>query len=174
MTSPRPRALVRSAAAAAGLALGLALTGCSATNPIQTQAEYSASDGVRATVGDVRATNLLLVTQAQDSPGVLLGAFTNDGDQDTTLTVAFLPADAAAGDEPENPTTIALPAGGTVLLQGADAQDGSEVTVPQTPAAPGDVATVVLSTDVGGSQTLTVPVLDGRLPDYADLVPTEG
>ncbi len=41
--------------------LAFALVGCSATNPIQTDRPYAASDGVRVQLGDVRAENLLAV-----------------------------------------------------------------------------------------------------------------
>ncbi|RYZ29089.1 MAG: hypothetical protein EOP01_05855, partial [Propionibacteriaceae bacterium] len=94
MTTLRPRRPgTRALAAAGALAAGLLLAGCSATNPIQTQHDYSPSDGVRVTVGDVRGNNLLVLTSGQGAPGVLHGAFTNDSDEDRTVTVSFAGAE---------------------------------------------------------------------------------
>ncbi|CAM5788849.1 hypothetical protein [Cellulomonas persica] len=182
MTSHRPRRLpvrlsLRTGVAAA-LASGLLLAGCSATNPIETSKPYDPSDGIGATLGDVRASNLMIVSEGVGKPGVLLGAFTNDGDEDVTLTIAFGGVDAAEGAEPSaDPASIDLPAGETVLLSnavdGGDLQVVNErVAVTATPAAPGDLAAIAVSSDVSGGTTLRVPVLDGTLPDYASVLPT--
>lgn len=170
MTSLRPRRPgSRALAAAAGLAVGLALAGCSATNPIQTEHDYSPSDGVRITVGDVRGNNLMLLTSAEGELGVLQGAFTNDGAEDRTVTVSFAGAD---GGEATDPTTVQVPARSTVVLNGVDGDGEADVVVAATPAAPGGLATITIETDADGSSELRVPVLDGTLPDYATSVPT--
>ncbi|MBT0993176.1 hypothetical protein KIN34_02585 [Cellulomonas sp. DKR-3] len=170
MTSLRPRRPgTRAVAAAAGLAVGLLLAGCSATNPIQTEHDYSPSDGVRVTVGDVRGNNLMLLTSGEGAPGVLHGAFTNDATEDRTVTVSFAGADGA---EATDATTVQVPARSTVLLDGTEDEGRAEVSVAATPVAPGDVATITLETDADGSTDLQVPVLDGTLPDYATSVPS--
>ncbi len=181
MTSHRPRRLpvrlsLRTGVAAA-LASGLLLAGCSATNPIETSKPYDPSDGIGAALGDVRASNLMIVSEGVGKPGVLLGAFTNDGDEDVTLTIAFGGVDAAEGAEPSaDPASIDLPAGETVLLTSTENGDLKVVTervaVTATPAAPGDLAAIAVSSDVSGGTTLRVPVLDGTLPDYASVLPT--
>ncbi len=182
MTSHRPRRLPvwlsSRTGAVAALAAGLLLTGCSATNPIETIANYHASDGVGVSLGDVRADNLLILSAGLGDPGVLYGAFTNNGEQDVTLTVAFSAVGAEAGVAPTaDPATIEIAAGETVLI--SDATGASELNIPNeritvtaTPAAPGELALVALGSDVAGTTTLQVPVLDGTLPDYASLVPT--
>ncbi len=183
MTSHRPRRLpvrlpLRASGVAAALTAGLLLAGCSAPNPIETSKPYDASDGVGVTLGDVRGINLMILSEGSGKPGVLHGAFTNDGTQDVTLTIAFGAAGAAADAEPsDDPATIDLPAGETVLL--SDAEDDSKlqvvterVGVTSTPVAPGSLAPISVSSDVAGGETLRVPVLDGTLPDYASLVPT--
>ena len=183
MTSHRPRRSLRvpatrrarAAVAATGLAAALVLAGCSATNPIQTQDRYDASDGVSVQLGDVRAQNLLVLSAGEGEPGVLLGAISNDGRDGVTVTVTFgAPGQGADAAPSADATTIDVPARGTVLLDGgAGEQDTrADVRVAETPVRPGGVALVGIEVDTAGSQTVRVPVLDGTLPDYATLVPT--
>ncbi|MEZ0446768.1 hypothetical protein [Cellulomonas sp. ICMP 17802] len=164
MTSPRPRTLRAAALAAGGVVVGLVLAGCSATNPITTEDPYGASDGIRMTLGDVRGSNLLVVSAAKGEPGNLLGGLINDGTEDRTVTVA-------AGDDS---TTVDLGPKETVLLGGGDApEDGqADVTFSSVDVPPGAVLKVTISTPEDGSITVDVPVLDGSLPEYATSVPT--
>lgn len=164
MTSPRPRTL-RAAALVVGVAVaGLTLAGCSATNQITTEDEYSASDGVRATIGDVRASNLLVLTAAEGDPGTLQGGLINQGTEDRSVTLAI-------GEEE---TVVELGPRETVLLGVSDAEDEgfAEVTFPAIEAPPGGLVPVTISTPEGGSIVVQVPVLDGTLPEYASQVPT--
>ncbi|RHA40955.1 hypothetical protein [Cellulomonas rhizosphaerae] len=161
MTSPRPRS--RRLLIAAGLSVaGVVLAGCSATNPITTEHEYSASDGVRATLGDVRASNLLVLSSAKGSEGLLLGGLTNDGTQPRTVTLTF-------GDQT---ATVQVAPESTVLLDGTAAEGRADVRVTSVSVPPGAVLPTTIATDTAGSQDVGIPVLDGSQPDYATLVPT--
>jgi hypothetical protein len=162
VTSPRPRTL-RAAALVVGVAVtGLALAGCSATNQITTENNYSASDGVRSTIGDVRASNLLVLAAAEGEPGSLQGGLVNQSDEDRSVTLAV-------GDEE---TTVDLGPRETVFL-GVGEQDGFvEVTFPAVDVPPGGLLPVTLSTPEDGSIEVQVPVLDGTLPEYASAVPS--
>lgn len=150
---------------AIGLALAAlavtGLSGCSATNPLQTAQGYSAADGVGTTLGDVRAVNLLVVTAAQGEPGVLIGGLANDGTETAKVTLTV------AGTE----STVRVPAGGVVTF-GGDA--GETFAIDTVDAAPGALTSVTIATGSAGSDQLDVPVLDGTLPEYADLVPAAG
>lgn len=148
---------MRRAVLAAVLAAAL-LGGCSATNPITTDANYDASDGTSAVIGDVEVGNLLVLTTAQDAAGTIVGFVTNRSATDAELAVEL-----AGGVEP---ATVAVPAGSTVLL----GPDHTALAVAATPAPPGANAQVTLRSNAG-SVTLPVPVLDGTLPEYADLLP---
>ncbi|WP_449386320.1 hypothetical protein [Cellulomonas soli] len=163
-SSPR-RATRRARTIAAALALGVlaapVLSACSATNPLQTAEDYSAADGVGTTLGDVRAVNLLVVTAAEGEPGVLIGSLANDGDSATPVTLTV------EGTE----TTVKVPADGVVTFGGAD---GQTFEIDSVQAAPGALTTVTIATGASGSDELDVPVLDGTLPEYADLVPAAG
>lgn len=163
MTRLRPRT-TRAALAGLAVAATLALTGCSATNPITTLGEYDASDGTSTGVGGVRALNLLVVAAAEGAPGVLSGALANRSadDEDVTLTVA--------GGEP---VEVAVAAGTSVLLGVTDAPAGYttlDVPVAAVDVAPGGLTTVTVATSGGGTVELRVPVLDGTLPEYAALL----
>lgn len=162
MTSPRLRT-PRLLAIAGATAAALALAGCSATNPITTQDEYAASDGVRVTVGEIRGDNLMVLSDGDGGPGVLHGGLVNDGSEDETVTFTF---------EGSEPTTVDVPAGATVLLDGTDGDDRADVRLAAVDTIPGGLVSLTLGTDTWGASTFDVPVLDGTLPEYAGLVPT--
>lgn len=155
------------------VALGaLLLAGCSATNPITTEKAYSASDGVRVDLAaGLTAENLMILTAQKGAPGTLLGALTNSGKAADTIT---LTPDGAT------PVTVHVGAGETVLLT-PQAATVTEVGITRTPVPiaavtvpPGAIASVELVSGIGGAHTVSVPVLDGSLPAYKALVPTQG
>lgn len=162
----RSRTSARPVVVGAVLALAAALSGCSVTNEITTERPYSASDGVRATLGDLTAENLLIVAEAADAPGALQGALTNRGDD--TLTVELSLEGSTERVRVESGATVLL--GGGAGEGGAD-DDQREEVVFDAAGAPGSTVELTLSTDAAGEQTVPVPVLDGTLPEYADLVP---
>jgi hypothetical protein len=144
---------------AVALVAAAVLSGCSATNQITTEMAYAASDGVRATLGDLTAENLLLIAEAADTPAALQGALTNRGDDNLVVQI-----ETDGGSE-----RISVTAGETVLLGG---ENGEEIVL-ESAGAPGSTVEVTLSTTDAGTRTVHVPVLDGTLPEYADLVPEE-
>lgn len=134
------------------------VTACSAINPITTQFQYSASDGLPVDLGEVQGHNLLLVAEGEGEPAILLGSFTNAGIEDITVTIAF-----ATGEERE----LLVPAGGLVLLIPDD--EDTRVTGTAT-AAPGLAAPMVFTAESAGAVPLQVPVMDGTLPEYRQLI----
>nr|WP_195969254.1 hypothetical protein [Cellulomonas hominis] len=153
----RSRTIARPVVVGAALALAAALSGCSVTNDITTARPYSASDGVGLTLGDLSAENLLLVAGAADAPGALQGGLTNIGEDTLRVTIEL-------GDSRE---MLRVESGQTLLLGGPE---GEEVVL-DDPGAPGSTVEVTFRTDAAGEGTVPVPVLDGTLPEYADLVP---
>jgi len=162
----RSRTSARPVVVGAVLALAAALSGCSVTNQITTEVAYSASDGVRATLGDLTAENLLIVAETADAPGALQGALTNRGDDALTVELSL-----------EGSTErVRVESGATVLLGGGPGEGGAdgderEQVVFDAAGAPGSTVELTLSTAAAGEETVPVPVLDGTLPEYADLVP---
>lgn len=153
----RSRLSARPVVLAGAVLLAAVLSSCSATNDITTAQAYSASDGVRAELGDVTAENLLIVASAANEPGALQGALSNRGKETVTITVT-------AGESSED---VRLHAGETVLFGGTN----GELLLLTTPDAPGAMTDLTLASGPGGTLDLQVPVLDGTLPEYADLLP---
>ncbi|WP_034620892.1 hypothetical protein [Cellulomonas sp. URHE0023] len=167
MTSPRPRTRrLRPATglAVAGLAAALTLAGCSATNQMTTEQDYNSSDGVSAQVGDIKAHNFLVASEAKDEPGALLGALQNTGDDRQVVTVTL-------GSDDQ---TVNVPPGQTVLLgaPGGNSDTNEKIVFESVPEPPGAVVEVTVATKDAGSVSLDVPVVDGTLPEYADAVPS--
>ncbi|WP_372593897.1 hypothetical protein [Actinotalea sp.] len=138
-------------------AAALSLTGCSATNPVTTNQAYAASDGVDITLGGLQFGNLLVLSAEQGAPGTVLGSVTNTAGADVRLEIGL------SGEL----TTLAVPAGETVLL----GPDDAAVDLATVPSPPGALVEVVMTSDADGSATVMAPVLDGTLEQYAALVP---
>lgn len=149
----------RTRSVAAALAATALLAGCSATNPITTSFDYDPSDGVGERLGDVRVGNILVLAAEEGAEGTVIGFLANSGSADTSVVLAV------GG---EQSARIDVPAGRTVLL----GPDGDEtVDVAAVPGPPGSKVEVTVTSDVSGAATFEAPVLDGTLPEYADLVP---
>lgn len=144
------------------------MIGASACAPIHTLDIFDPSDGVRATLGDeVKATNLLILTEEEGAPGTLVGSLSNltDGDLAVDVTV-----NGAAG------VNVELPAGHTAYLtprtpsfDGPSFAFDAQIDAVGTP--PGGTADVVIATTSGGEATVQVPVLDGTLEPYDEYLP---
>lgn len=152
-SAPRRAALVVPVLAGAVLALGA----CSATNPMTTKNDYQASDGVAADIGDLHLGNLIVLTAEEGGAGTVIGYARNRGPEQVTATIEV------DGD------------GGTVRLGGGETasigpERDSEVEVGSVPAPPGALVEVTITSDAG-EVTVQAPVLDGTLPEYAELVP---
>ena len=110
---------------------------------------------MRVAVSDtVSVQNLMIIAAAEGAPGALQGGVVNNGAE---------PASVAIGD-----VIVEVPAGATVLLGGST---GDKLVIDQTTVAPGANAQLTVGLDGATGETVFVPVLDGTLPEYADLVP---
>jgi hypothetical protein len=163
VASARPSSPARSwsrlIATATVAVFAVTVAGCS--SPITTAKDYAPSDGIRVVLGSsFSAANLLIISAAEGEPGVLIGGLTNSTDQATTVTLS---PDGAAD------LTVRVPAGATVLLGG---DNDPPLALDTVTVAPGAALPMTISTPDGGSESVSVPVLDGTLPQYADLVPT--
>ncbi|MEV8250479.1 DNA modification methylase [Microbacterium sp. NPDC076768] len=152
--------LVASAALSALVLIGA--TGCTFITPQSTKVEYAASDGVNISDADgpIDVRNALVIATEDGSTGNLVAAIVNPTDQRATLTVSL---------EGVEPLTISVPAGDTMSL-GADAEP---LLLEGLDAKPG--ATVEMHFQSGDSAGVKaeVPVLDGTLPYYEDLAPSD-
>jgi hypothetical protein len=148
-------------AASAALALGIAIggSGCAMITYQATTEKYDASDGVPADVGALDIRNILVVSE-DGRDGNLVMTVVNTGDDDVTLEVQVVDGNSSVELDIDAGETIAL---GTdeeepLLLEGIDAEPGTLVPL-----------YFQYGTEEGAE--VQVPVLDGRLPEYEDLVP---
>ncbi|HEY3438491.1 MAG TPA: hypothetical protein VGK35_12460 [Actinotalea sp.] len=159
--NPRRLPARRSAPLAVAALLVATLAGCSATNEITTEKAYAASDGIRTELGSLTFSNVLVLTTEKGAPGTVLAAVSNEGTQDSHVTIGQTGTSGLR--------SITVKAGQTVIVSPkADAT----VDLPSVEAAPGGLEGLTLTSDVGGSKDVQVPVLDGTLAEYATLVPS--
>ena len=149
------------AALALGSALALGTTGCTFITHQATTNPYPASDGVHfdETGGDVVARNVFIVTTEDGAVGNLVGAFVNEGTKTRTVDIDV------AGEQ----LSLRVPSEERVSL-GADEMP---LRIENLDVKPGRNIEVLISSGDGQASPVQVPVLDGTLPEYADLVPSE-
>jgi hypothetical protein len=152
------RRAVASVAVAALVLLGT--TACNFVAPQATLEVYEPSDGTSTTVGDVKVANALIITEDGEEAN-LVAAFINRSDKQVKLKLQY----ESGSDKVDE--TITLGAGETESLGRA----GSEAILRDIDAKPGDLFPIYLQYGDAEGKQLLVPVLDGTLPEYADLVP---
>ncbi len=168
MTVPHPSRTVRVAAVAAA---GLALGGCSAFSPqTTTNVTYAPSDGVQGEVGDLAVRNLFVLTEEQGASAELVGAvFNESGEQvEVQMTVRAQPEegeDAAAGEALLDESVQVDGDDSVSFGPGADEQ----ITIKELDVVPGRAVSVTFFAG-DANLTLEAPVLDGSLPEYAELL----
>ncbi|MGZ4636686.1 hypothetical protein [Oryzihumus sp.] len=136
--------------ASAGLvaAGAVALSGCQTQSPIQTQFAYQPADGVGVDLGSIQVRDLVVVSSAQDQPGVLSGVVVNKGGQPVRVTFATANGGQASVE--------AAPGKGT-RLENSTIVDPA--ILPKVATAPGGLLPIEVSTPEGGAQNVKVPVL---------------
>lgn len=134
-----------------------ATAGCYQANQVTEQAS---SDGLRLELGELLLSDLMILAPAEGELGTLLGAVSNDGDQETEVTISL--------PDGQQAVTFDVDAGETVLL-GPDEQ---RVGFEEVPDAPGAVVEILVSSTEDGEATRRVPVLDDTFERYDELVPT--
>lgn len=149
------------------------MTGCSANAPAIVLDAYSPGDGVGAELGEVAVRNLVVVSEGDGAPGVLIGALVNRADLDVNMLVQ-----AEGGLEQlvllEAGQVVELGTGGeAVVPQAAGTNPGAEAvaTVFESvdPIA-GDTVPVTVVSEVAGSVTLQVPITS-PVREYATITP---
>lgn len=146
---------------ALGAALALGTTGCTFITSQATMNEYAASDGanVDATGGDIVVRNAMIIATEDGSTGNLVAAFINNGEKSDRLNI----------DIDGDVFTVRVPAGERVSL-GADEEP---LLIENLNVKPGAAVEVLFVSGDGEAEPTSIPVLDGTLPEYADLVPSE-
>jgi hypothetical protein len=149
---------------ATGIALAASImvstTGCSITDNIASLQQYAPSDGVSANYGDVKLRNFIYVVEGEHRH--LIGSIVNSGLKNQTITLQY--TDAATGDKTNFDVTVLA---GQKLDFGFNEQPSLEFNI--LGVAGGTTSLYILQTGTP-AQEVVVPVLDGTLPEYADVI----
>lgn len=124
-----------------------------------TAEHYDPSDGVSADVGDLDLRNVLVVSE-DGIDGNLVLTVVNTGDDDAELGVQV----GGGGGETR---IIEVEAGATVSLGGEE----EPLLLEDIDTQPGGLLPIYFQYGSAEGIEKLVPVLDGRMPEYADLVP---
>lgn len=152
---------------AIALSLGL-IIGVGACSPAHTLDIFDPSDGVGAVLdGEVKATNLLILTTAAGEPGTLVGSLSNVTGNEISVNIAV---------ENANPITVDLEAFNTAYLTPKGPEDKGRTVVVDAQlnsvsAEPGATIPVTITTAAGGSTEIQVPVLNGEIEPYSEYLP---
>lgn len=140
-------------AIAALLALGVA-----ACAPISTLKHYDPSDGVSATLGQVKVLNAFVLSDDGKTGNLLFSGYNGTG-KTVTLNVTAGPDSGQLYLKPDTMTDFGYGKNGQLLLTGIDTK-------------PGSLLPIYVQWGSEQGKQLLVPVLDGALPQYATLLPT--
>ena len=124
-----------------------------------TTEHYDPSDGVSANVGDLDLRNILVVSDDGEDGNLVL-TVVNTGEEDAELGVQV-------GEGGGEPLIIEVEAGATVSLGG----DEEPLLLEGIDTQPGALLPIFFQYGTAEGIEKLVPVLDGRLPEYADLAP---
>ncbi|MEN9961933.1 MAG: hypothetical protein RIS66_346 [Actinomycetota bacterium] len=154
---------IATVAVAASLMLGT--TGCTFVSPIASRIEYAPSDGSQVTLKHVDARNFIFLSDGAGHFG-LFGSLVNRDLTSTSVKLQF--TDATTGEKMEAFFTL-LPS------QKLDfGYNGASALNFDLGGKPGQVATVFVVAEGEAGQAMNVPVLDGTLPEYAELYKSIG
>lgn len=146
-------------AALAAVLTIFALTGCSLSREVASLDPYAPSDGVQLDLPELKARNVLFVSDGKGS-AVLIGSFVNS-------TGETLNAELETRDSNGEVviTRITIPAESKFDL-GYNGSEGKELTLTELP---GSMHPVYLRV-TGDPAQLLVPILDGTLEEYRPFI----
>jgi hypothetical protein len=148
----------------AASAIVLGATGCSFFAPIATQIEYQPSDGTVGVVGDVKALNVIAVTDDGEDASLIM-SLVNSGD--ARQRVNFQYTDAAG--EKQDLSVYADPGASTAVGY----EDASEsIVLAGIDAEVGSLFPVYMQYGDEEGASMLVPVLDDAQPHFSELLPT--
>lgn len=147
----------RAAAAIVGVAVLGLLTGCDLFAPQDTKDIHETADGVNGDIGAIFIGNAVLLTADPSGTTSLVATLVNQGESNEDVRISTDSGTETVTVKPAESVQTGTPDGQSVLFEGLGAK-------------PGSLAFVTFATSTE-TETLNVPVLDGRLPQYKDLVP---
>jgi hypothetical protein len=149
---------IATVAIAASLMIGTA--GCTFVSPIASRIEYAPSDGSQVTLKNVDARNFILLSDGEGH-SALIGSIVNRGVSSTSVKLQY--TDATTSEKKDAFFTLLPSQKLDFGYNGASALDFD------LGGKPGQVVTVFVVADGEAGQGMNIPVLDGTLPEYAEL-----
>ncbi|MFV0426325.1 MAG: hypothetical protein ACK5KU_04715 [Beutenbergiaceae bacterium] len=143
------------------VAAGALAAGCA---PVTTLEPYAASDGVRGVLEEITVNNLLVLSDGEGEPALVVAGLHNNSDETVVVGLEF----GANGR-----TTVTVPAHDSVMLD-PGSPEGETVLLDAIDGAPGSVTEVRVTTASAGSILLNVPILNGTLEPYGDYLARYG
>ncbi len=140
----------------------LITVGVAACTPIATMTHYDPSDGVSATIGQVKVLNALVLTQAGASGNLLFAAY-NPSNELVQLNVQY-----TTNGVKQTKTATLLPDATTNFGYGKNGQ----FLLPQLATKAGSIVKIYFQYGNEEGKQIEVPVLDGQFSQYRDLLPT--
>ncbi|PJJ73051.1 hypothetical protein CLV46_2633 [Diaminobutyricimonas aerilata] len=155
------RARAAASVALAGI-IAVMSAGCAFVTPQATQEINDVVDGASGRVGDVAIENALAITEDGETVNVVFSVV-NESDDNVRLDISYDEGSVQLSEQvwvdAGEQKTIGVPGDRQVIFEGVDAPLGSLMPV------------YVQYGDAEGNE-LMLPVLDGRLDEYRDLLPT--
>ncbi len=152
-------------AAAAG-----ALSACQLASPLATEYPYDPADGVGVETADMEILDLIVISEAEDSPGVVAGYVVNTSKKAMSVSLAV----ESEGERVDLEPAVEVAPGAGLRLDGKtdDGDFANPVTVPSVPGIPGSVITIRMSSSGGDVTSARVPVFppDGVYEPYRALI----
>ncbi len=167
ITTPPARRLILVVAALAATA---GLSACQVASPITTAQPYDPADGVSLDTEEVSVRDLLVVSEGNGTPGVIVGYVVNNSEEPLSVEVALVEDGTRTVLTPA--VEIAADSAGRLDGRAAEGEFVDPVIAAQIPGLPGGLVDLRITTSTGEATSTSVPVLppDGVYANYAELL----
>lgn len=145
----------------------LSTAGCSFFAPQSTLTQYDPSDGVGATLGQLKVSNALLLTKDGQEASFLVNLI-NDGQKTIDVLIQY-DGTTADGTKGKVDTRVRLDAGEVTTFGSSDTR---QLLFSGIDSKPGSLFPVFVQYGTQTGDQLLVPVLDGTLKTYSTLLPS--
>lgn len=154
----------------AALAATAGLSACQVASPITTDQPYDPADGVSLDTEEVSVRDLLVVSEGNGGPGVILGYVVNTSEEALSVEVAL----ETDGARTQLTPVVEIPADSAARLDGrvVEGEFVDPILAAEIPGVPGGLIDVRITTSTGGVSSTSVPVLppDGVYANYTKLL----
>jgi hypothetical protein len=145
----------------------LSTTGCSFFAVNSTLKKYDPSDGVGASIGNVKVRNALLLTKDGQEASFLVNLI-NTGEKTVSVKIQYN-GTTAAGDTGKVNESVQLDAGEVRTFGSSNTR---QLIFNGIDSKPGSLFPVFVQYGSNSGKELLVPVLNGALSEYSTLLPT--